>query len=1284
MATASNNLIHNNISFAKLKDDERSEINYIYHISDVHIRNTQRHTEYLEVFERTYKALRYHIGPNKTSIIVLTGDIMHTKTELSPESVHLAYHFLKNLSEIAPVILIPGNHDCNLSNKDRMDALTPIVDDVGEMENLYYLKKSGLYQYYNIVFGVTSIFDNMLVPASAISENIWTEIKQKNKYKIALYHGPVHGAKTDVGYRMNPTELLVEDFLGYDYVLLGDIHRHQYMDRTRKIAYAGSLIQQSYGETLEGHGILKWNLPNGESELIEIQNDYGYCTIKIVDGIMEKTKIPPKPRIRFVLENTNQLQYQDVLNKISRKRQICEIVKEPKLGPEKYHNILKKLPFLYDGQKLRMDTYVIQENIIRQYLVKQGFGEEKIKSVVSLHKNIYRKIYPIMNQAGISYDNGPRRWKILELRFSNMLSYGKNNIIDFRKYEPNRIIGIVAPNHYGKSAILDIILFCLFDRFSRGARRDILNKKKKKMYCSLLFSMGDQKYLIERIGLRNKNGLSTKIDVNFYSIITDKSGKEVYTNLNGLDKNDTNRRIMELVGNYDDYLATCFSMQHSKNTNFGDMTQLQKKEYLNYMLKLNVFEECYQLARDEFKKLSGELGILEKKMDGKILDHIKKDIKEATRRIRTLIKLRNMYYNQLEKTLDHILFDLSRTHLTKYYILADYKLETEEDIMNVFSKLKEKLSEKSVNIAEVKNRLKMLEEQQREIEQVMKREDDMAKKEGNTVNDLMVRKEKLLKKIVTVPRRILEKNVNEMIKNRKELEDRMNKMGKKSTDILSYEYLNSLKESIQKLQKSIQPIDSGLENLSFVLEKRNEHMEIFLNIASKIVESRGNFNMQECTKFSKKKYLELFLELNNIFKLLESYQPGLDRKNDLIVERVKILNRKLFDKYKKWFAKEKQMIEYKQNHNSNMIHELTWKILSVSLNEVKRLENDILDKKIKKMEKELMEYNEVKALQEKISLLDEQISEAKEFEDYMKKNNRIHKKIRSIVKRINIIKERRKMNKSYLEKLSKEISSCKNFIVEYQRKIGEKKKIMDQLRCLDLYYLEFLVWMQKNDAFMKWNRIKKNFLESLRNLEREIEKWNVELALRRRELRQYLFLRREFDQKSAESNIYQLYLQTMNYNGIPYEILKLYLPLIEADVNEILHSIVNFSIEFVFYSEEKDFRSNTGCVDIYICHQDTKSYNMQLASGFEKFIIGLALRIVFSRISMTPKPNFMIIDEGWSCLDTNNLNNIGNIMNYLRIQYEHVIIISHLADLKAQIDYTINIERINGYSHIYA
>lgn len=41
-----------------LENDNKTEIEYVYHLLDIHIINTQRHQEYKEVFERTYEELK--------------------------------------------------------------------------------------------------------------------------------------------------------------------------------------------------------------------------------------------------------------------------------------------------------------------------------------------------------------------------------------------------------------------------------------------------------------------------------------------------------------------------------------------------------------------------------------------------------------------------------------------------------------------------------------------------------------------------------------------------------------------------------------------------------------------------------------------------------------------------------------------------------------------------------------------------------------------------------------------------------------------------------------------------------------------------------------------------------------------------------------------------------------------------------------------------------------------------------------------------------------------------
>ena len=59
------------------------EIDKIYHIADVHVRNVKRHKEYEQVFKRLYKYIQKTYTNN--IIIYVAVDIVHAKTDMSPE-----------------------------------------------------------------------------------------------------------------------------------------------------------------------------------------------------------------------------------------------------------------------------------------------------------------------------------------------------------------------------------------------------------------------------------------------------------------------------------------------------------------------------------------------------------------------------------------------------------------------------------------------------------------------------------------------------------------------------------------------------------------------------------------------------------------------------------------------------------------------------------------------------------------------------------------------------------------------------------------------------------------------------------------------------------------------------------------------------------------------------------------------------------------------------------------------------------------------------------------------
>lgn len=1320
--------------FIKLQDDADIEIRYVYHLSDIHIRNSnQRQIEYSEVFEKTYKKLRSVIGQNKKiSLIVLTGDILHAKTELSPESISMTYFFLKKLSDIANVIVIPGNHDTNLSNRQRLDALSPIINDIGKLPNVYYLKNSGFYLYNNIIFGVTSIFDQILLTANKMTADICKNIsKYKHKYKIGLYHGAVHSAETDVGFRMNREDLLVEHFKGYDYVFLGDIHKFQYMNENKTIAYSGSLIQQSYGESIDNHGVLQWDLKNGESKLLEIKNDYGYCTVRIINGEIEPgTRIPLKPKIRFILENTNEMQYQEVVKKIEKEYDLCEIIKESNFRTKLCQNHLNNNT--KNKKKNTKLAYNTQEDIIRGYLTKKKLDTDKIDSIIDLHKKIHQKILAqkqnnIANIGSVGLSKN-QTWKIVELKFSNTLSYGKDNVIDFRNYEPNQIIGIMAPNRYGKSAILDIILFCLFDKMSRGERRDILNKNQNKMYCSLLFRIGKVHYLIERIGQRSKNGLSVKIDVNFYQINTDtKMGIENKEKLNGLDKNDTNKKIIDLIGDYTDYLTTCFCLQSTKSNNFIDMTQLQKKEYLNEILKLNVFEDCHNVAKDKLKELTGQMKLLEKQIGNKTFAEIKESIEITTKEVRKLTSNQTVLQTLISENLDYMLEIHEQLPLNNYNDLREYTLESEFDISSTIEKLTLELEHMPhINTQKINSKINNMNTKLEEIEKNIVESNCEA-----NLEKMRNKLEKLLLKFINISPTMLpmyEKlDIKELNLEKDTVTNRITQINKMLSNNFCSDLtdkitqISNLVKEINDLKKQIKPIN--IQNILYSLDdeitlKINPHTTFinsqfdafyFLHIYD-VYYASNNIQIEKTQhqiKIMDQQKKHILLNIKDIENYISTVGDDIS-----LLEKILFRDNMWIKKYNVWRKRMIMLCEENTNTISpdkkfsvikNNINESASQIVSSTIDTINHLDNYVINKKIEAKEKKLSnlsEYStskktrdnlnhELENLQQQLTICVNNIANVEEYSTNIKHNNEIQLQVDDIKSSIKQTKSVLKQFENEKDKLKKEIQEQVLLVKNNTEIISRRSKLSTHIKLLDEYQTIFITWHHKCTIYNKYAKLKKKAELEVSEITMLITHKKIELDILKKEMDCYLLSRKEFDDKSDEINLYQLYVASMDYNGLPYEILKDYLPMIGADINQILHSMVNFDIEFMFHDESqiadqknKNLKSNAGCININLCHKGMHPYNVQLASGFEKFIIGLAIRMTLSQISLTAKPNFLIIDEGWSCLDSEYKNDISAIMSYIKNQYDHVIIISHLEELKSQVDYIINIDRVNNYSYV--
>lgn len=561
------------------------KVECIAHIADVHIRNLRRHKEYRQVFRKLYKDLKDNLPKN--SLIYLAGDIAHAKTEMSPELIEMTSDLFTKLSKIAPTILIAGNHDCNLNNKNRLDALSPIVDSL-HLDNFYYLRDNGLYEIGDCVFNVMSVFND---PEDYIlSKNIKTD-----KTKIALYHGSVENATTDVGFKL-PGEVTTDIFSGYDMVLLGDIHKQQYLNKQKTIAYAGSLVCQNWGEHPTNHGYIKWDAPKRKPEYRIIENDYAYVTLEVEDGkIVNKMPLPKYPRMRIKVCKTEESQLKKILAEIRKTSKLKDvaIIRTDRLSAQKSGDRNAKDAGIGD---VRDPNY--QNRLIVDYLERTfALEDDVIKTVKKINKDLNSNIPQVEVFRNLT-------WKPMKFQFSNMFSYGKGNSVDFSNMRG--AYGLFAPNASGKSALLDALTYCLFDKCSRSAAaRDVMNSEKTTFHCKLHFKIDGQDYFIERNGSKGLKGWKEgkySVKVNFWTL--DEEGNEI--SLNGEHRYDTNKIISSYVGHFEDFILTALSVQNN-NTGFIDMSQFERKDLLAQFLDIKVFDDLYRAALEEIKDVSALL-----------------------------------------------------------------------------------------------------------------------------------------------------------------------------------------------------------------------------------------------------------------------------------------------------------------------------------------------------------------------------------------------------------------------------------------------------------------------------------------------------------------------------------------------------------------------------------------------------------------------------------------------------------------------------------------------------
>lgn len=565
----------------------------LVHISDTHIMNYKYHKEYRTVFEQMYEKIR-QLRPD---VIVHCGDIAHTKVNLSPEYFELASDFLKSLADIAPLIIILGNHDGNLRNTVRQDAITPIVKAL-KHPNIFLRKDSGEYPWdKNITFNVLSVFD----------PDNWVKPTNPDKINIALYHGSISGCETSLGWVMEHGENDISIFEGFDYALLGDIHKtNQALDNEGRVRYCGNTVQNSFSDELD-KGFLLWNIRSKNDfdvELHTFQNPKPFVTIELTKTgkLPRGLQVPEGSRIRVVANTKLPV---EVIRKAT------DVVKT-RYKPESL-SFLNRAGVALSSTSTEQITeqnlrdVQVQQELIRQYLADYNPEEELLKEVFSLNEK-YNRVVEETEEVARNVN-----WSLRSFEWDNLFCFGEGNKIDFENVRG--LVGIFGKNYSGKSSIIDGLLYTIFNSTSKNIRKNvnIVNDAKQKARGKVEIQVGTKLYTIERTSekyekkLRGEVTVEAKTDVKF-SVIDQATGEQEI--LDAIDRNGTDAKIRHTFGTLEDFLTTSISSQMGA-LSFINEGSTRRKEILAKFLDLEFFDKKFKLAKQDSLDTKGYLKKLE-------------------------------------------------------------------------------------------------------------------------------------------------------------------------------------------------------------------------------------------------------------------------------------------------------------------------------------------------------------------------------------------------------------------------------------------------------------------------------------------------------------------------------------------------------------------------------------------------------------------------------------------------------------------------------------------------
>jgi DNA repair exonuclease SbcCD ATPase subunit len=445
--------------------------------------------------------------------------------------------------------------------------------------------------------------------------------------------------------------------------------------------------------------------------------------------------------------------------------------------------------------------------------------------------------------------------------------------------------------------------------------------------------------------------------------------------------------------------------------------------------------------------------------------------------------------------------------------------------------------------------------------------------------------------------------------------------------------LKEYQEKIEKETKKLKPVDQSIRDIEVLKDEKNKTRELLQSVQS---DKDGALTEQyDCERtiqdienkiqtYEKDNVQENFAKLEKLEQERDLFQIELDKlKADVKIKLDKI--EKLGN------------LTWDENCEHCMSNPFTLDAIETEkhLGKDKELATKYLAKK-SRMDDKIQKMFKVRAYKQDLDKLGQSLVEGKTR----------HSQLTS--------------NLQYLNEREENIQNQINSIVsEMDRYVAQEKDVVFNqsidLKIQDLKSEQYLLDDKLEDTKLASTSVFGN-IQVLKNKETQINE-NID----------------KVEQLEGDYQAYQYLLNAIQRDGVPYDLISKSLPTVEGAVNDILAQIVDFSV--VFSMNGKD-------IDTHIVYDDDRVWSLELSSGMERFISSLAIRIGLMNVSNLPQGNFLAIDEGWGTMDSDNLNSVAQLFQYLKSQFQFTFVVSHIETMRDFVDTLLEIKKVDGSSSV--